>query len=83
MMLKFLKIKLHSNREVSLEDMSQSVTIKGEIYYMTCDDKQCLPPELVEFSFDFNVDKDLKSNNIIKKSKSSDSAENNFWILFL
>ena len=63
--------------------MSQSVTIKGDIYYMTCDDKQCLPPELVEFSFDFNVDKDLKSNNIIiKKSKNSDSAASNFWILF-
>ena len=42
-----------------------------------------MPPELVEFSFDFNLDKDLKSNNsIIKKSKSSDSAESNFWILF-
>ena len=84
MMLKFFKDKTTFKQRVSLEDMSQSVTIKGEIYYMTCDDKQCLPPELVEFSFDFNLDKDLKSNNsIIKKSKSSDSAESNFWILFL
>ncbi|MAR21083.1 MAG: thiol:disulfide interchange protein [Flavobacteriales bacterium] len=83
MMLKFFKDKTTFKQRVSLEDMSQSVTIKGEIYYMTCDDKQCLPPELVEFSFDFNLDKDLKSNNsIIKKSKSSDSAESNFWILF-
>ena len=83
MMLKFFKDKTTFKQRVSLEDMSQSVTIKGEIYYMTCDDKQCLPPELVEFSFDFNVDKDLKSkNSIIKKSKSSDSAESNFWILF-
>ena len=83
MMLKFFKDKTTFKQRVSLEDMSQSVTIKGEIYYMTCDDKQCLPPELVEFSFDFNVDKDLKSNNIIiKKSKNSDSAASNFWILF-
>ena len=83
MMLKFFKDKTTFKQRVSLEDMSQSVTIKGEIYYMTCDDKQCLPPELVEFSFDFNLDKDLKSNNsIIKKSKNSDSAASNFWILF-
>ena len=83
MMLKFFKDKTTFKQRVSLEDISQSVTIKGEIYYMTCDDKQCLPPEIVEFSFDFNVDKDLKSNNIIiKKSKNSDSAASNFWILF-
>ena len=45
MMLKFFKDKTTFKQRVSLEDMSQSVTIKGEIYYMTCDDKQCLPPE--------------------------------------
>ena len=74
MMLKFFKDKTTFKQRVLVEDMSQTITIKGEIYYMTCDDKQCLPPELVEFSFDLNVDKDLKSNNdIIKKSNNSDS----------
>ena len=83
MMLKFFKDKTTFKQRVSLEDISKIITIKGEIYYMTCDDKQCLPPELVEFSFDFNIDKDLKSNNdFIKKSNNSDSAASNFWILF-
>ena len=83
MMLKFFKDKTTFKQRVLVEDISQIVSIKGDIYYMTCDDKQCLPPELVEFSFDFNVDKDLKSNNsIIKKSKNSDSVGSNFWILF-
>ncbi|MCC8427020.1 protein-disulfide reductase DsbD N-terminal domain-containing protein [Mucilaginibacter sp. UR6-11] len=26
------------------------VTVKGKLEYMTCNDKQCLPPETVEFS---------------------------------
>ena len=83
MMLKFFKDKTTFKQRVSLEDISKIITIKGEIYYMTCDDKQCLPPDLVEFSFDFNIDKDLKSNNdFIKKSNNSDSAASNFWILF-
>ena len=74
MMLKFFKDKTTFKQRVLIDDMSQTITIKGEIYYMTCDDKQCLPPELVEFSFDLGNGKDLKSNNdIIKKSNNSDS----------
>ena len=50
---------------------------------MTCDDKQCLPPEIVEFSFDLSKDKDFKSNDdILGKSNNSDSTASNFWILF-
>jgi thiol:disulfide interchange protein DsbD len=30
------------------------VTVKGYLNYMCCDDKQCLPPEDVEFEFAFN-----------------------------
>ena len=31
---------------------TEDFTLKGEIYYMTCDSTQCLPPEALEFSFD-------------------------------
>ena len=82
MMLKFFKDKTTFKQRVIVEDISQIITIKGDIYYMTCDDKQCLPPELVEFSFDLSNNKDLKSNNDIKKPDSSDSEGSNFWILF-
>ena len=30
---------------------SEDFTIKGNVYFMVCDDAQCLPPEEVEFSF--------------------------------
>ena len=83
MMLKFFKNKTTFKQRVLVEDISKIATIKGDIYYMTCDDKQCLPPEIVEFSFDLSKDKDFKSNDdILGKSNNSDSTSSNFWILF-
>lgn len=83
MMLKFFKNKTTFKQRVLVEDISKIATIKGDIYYMTCDDKQCLPPEIVEFSFDLSKDKDFKSNDdILGKSNNSDSTASNFWILF-
>ena len=83
MMLKFFKDKTTFKQRVLVEDISKIATIKGDIYYMTCDDKQCLPPEIVEFSFDLSKDKDFKSNDdILRKSNNSGSTASNFWILF-
>ena len=59
MMLKFFKDKTTFKQRVLVEDISKIATIKGDIYYMTCDDKQCLPPEIVEFSFDLIKNKDF------------------------
>lgn len=39
------KIKVSSNKDFK---------INGALEFMVCDDKQCLPPEEVEFSFDIN-----------------------------
>ena len=30
---------------------SSAVTIKGELSFMSCDDKSCLPPDFIDFSF--------------------------------
>lgn len=83
MMLKFFKKQTTFKQRVLLENITQSISIKGEIYYMTCDDKQCLPPEVVEFSFDFNQDDDLLSNKSVDNlNNTSESVGSNFWILF-
>jgi thiol:disulfide interchange protein DsbD len=83
MMLKFFKNQTTFKQRVLLDNITQSISIKGEIYYMTCDDKQCLPPELVEFSFDFNQDDDLISNQSVDNlNNTSESVGSNFWILF-
>jgi thiol:disulfide interchange protein DsbD len=30
---------------------NEDFTLKGDVYFMTCDNSQCLPPEAVDFSF--------------------------------
>ena len=54
--------------------------LKGEVYFMTCDSTQCLPPEALEFSFEIDgIDESLISS-------SNDSANQNdkksMWALF-
>lgn len=36
--------------------VSGSTTFKGAVEYMVCDDKTCLPPNSVDFSFDLTLD---------------------------
>jgi len=54
--------------------------LKGDVYFMTCDSTQCLPPEALEFSFEIDgIDESLISS-------SNDSANQNdkksMWALF-
>ncbi len=35
--------------------ISEDTKVKGNVYYMVCNDKMCLPPEEVLFSFDLNL----------------------------
>ena len=65
-------------------------TLKGEVYYMTCDSTQCLPPEALEFSFDIEgVDESLIDKSFIEQSKSSEGISKRksmlalFFIAFL
>lgn len=48
------KIKIKSTSKFKIE---------GQLTYMACDDKQCLPPEDIDFSFDIN--KDSKTGSIV------------------
>lgn len=48
--LEFFKDKVIFRQKVNVEK-SVSV-IKGDLEYMVCNDKMCLPPEIVEFSID-------------------------------
>ena len=71
-------VKIHV---LSTEDF----TLKGEVYYMTCDSTQCLPPEALEFSFDIEgVDESLIDKSFIEESKSSEgtSTGKSMWALF-
>lgn len=47
--------------------LTKNTTIKGELEFMTCDDEQCLPPELIEFDFTLK-----KSDSPAKSSSRSE-----------
>ncbi|MBF90801.1 MAG: thiol:disulfide interchange protein [Flavobacteriales bacterium] len=50
MVLKYFKKKVSFTQRIkSITD--SAYTLNGEVMFMTCDPKQCLPPEYVEFSF--------------------------------
>ena len=71
-------VKIHV---LSTEDF----ILKGEVYYMTCDSTQCLPPEALEFSFDIEgVDGSLIDKSLTEESKSSESKSSgkSMWALF-
>ena len=53
--IKYVKSPVRFIQEVKVTDPSTPIT--GYLLFMTCDDKSCLPPEEVPFSFDIAADK--------------------------
>ena len=64
----------------SLEDFQ----INGEVYFMTCDSTQCLPPEALDFTFNIDgINEDLISSTSDKNEYSGKSMWALFFIAFL
>ena len=64
----------------SVEDFK----INGEVYFMTCDSTQCLPPEALEFTFYIDgINEDLISSTNDTNQSSSKSMWALFFIAFL
>ncbi len=59
----------------SVEDFK----INGEVYFMTCDSIQCLPPEALEFTF--NVD-GINEDLISSTNDTNQSSSKSMWALF-
>ena len=68
----------------SAEDFS----LDGNVYFMVCDEAQCLPPEEVEFSFEIkgvdggSVVNEIEGNSSEKDLEESSNSESR-WLLFL
>lgn len=54
--------------------ITEGANIKGYLEYMTCDDEKCLPPEYVEFTFDFK--KDIEKKIVSETTKDSEEPDN-------
>ncbi|MBJ10592.1 MAG: thiol:disulfide interchange protein [Flavobacteriales bacterium] len=77
MVLKYFK------KEVSFTQRIKSVTdsaytLNGEVMFMTCDPKQCLPPEYVEFAFDIPV----ATGEIKASDDASAASTKGMWGIF-
>mgnify|MGYP000036405087 FL=1 len=54
--------------------------LKGDVYFMTCDSTQCLPPEALEFSFEIDgIDESLISST---NDPSHQNDKKSMWALF-
>ncbi len=64
---------------INVDDASGKI-ISGELVYMTCDDKRCLPPEYLEFSFDLSkaIDAPMPDEGAI----SEDVNKKSLWGIF-
>ena len=70
---------------VDIQVMStDDFVLKGDVYFMTCDSTQCLPPEALEFSFEIDgVDESLISSDKSSHQKDGKSMWALFFIAFL
>ena len=54
--------------------------LKGDVYFMTCDSTQCLPPEALEFSFEIDgIDESLISS---LNDSPNQNDKKSMWALF-
>ena len=65
--------------------------IIGEVYYMTCDEEKCLPPESVEFEVDASTGalvgeettpENLEGNIIEEEESSESKSDSSLWGIF-
>ncbi|TNE27880.1 MAG: DUF255 domain-containing protein [Bacteroidetes bacterium] len=54
-----MQVRYHGDgvKFVQTVEISEDVIIKGNVYFMVCNDEMCLPPEQVDFEFDVRKSK--------------------------
>ena len=79
--LKYFKNKAVFTQRIVINS-KDSIVISGDVYFMTCDKSQCLPPEAVEFFFKIPGNKKLTNTaKIFEKNDLSDESDS-LWMLF-
>jgi len=77
MTLKYFKDEVIFTQKIKNKS-NTDFTLSGNIYFMVCDNSQCLPPEELEFDFEI---KGVSSVSINDKEESHKSG--NMWALFI
>lgn len=71
MELSWFDTKVTLTQKVKLS--APMANIKGELTFMTCDDRKCLPPEYIEFNFD--IEAAIKPNTAASTTPSKKEAQ--------
>jgi thiol:disulfide interchange protein DsbD len=79
--LKYFKNKAVFTQRI-LINSKDSFVISGDIYFMTCDKSQCLPPEAIEFFFKIPGNKKLADTDKIFESNDQSNESDSLWMLF-
>ena len=75
MVLKYFSHEATFTQKVKLTS-SGPVTVKGYVYFMTCDDTKCLPPTEAEFEFNFNTDQPAGTSETITGTDVETGSDN-------
>jgi len=55
-----MEVKYYSDKATftqKVKTLTENATVAGELEFMSCDDEKCLPPELLDFSFNLKGEK--------------------------
>jgi len=74
MELKYFSGEALFKQRVKLKN-SETFKISGELEFMACDEKQCLPPEFLEFEFNLNTNGDVKESINVEKKVEPENRE--------
>ena len=70
-----MKLSYHEGEVYFIQEVQlindKKIKISGELEYMCCDDHQCLPPDLKNFSFELTGSKDCANLKTIKASSTA------------
>ena len=79
--LTFFKEKVVFKQRVIVHS-DEDFIISGEVYYMTCDNAQCLPPEALEFSFKIEGVEGETIDSINSEPPVKEKGNRGMWTLF-
>ncbi len=81
MILKYFEHEVIFTQKIKVIS-SEDFKIEGNVYFMVCDEKQCLPPEEVEFSFEIKGvggGTTIVSEELLEEKE----AEGMWWLFFI
>ena len=80
MVLKYFDREVVFYQKIKVQS-SEDFKISGNVYFMVCDEVQCLPPEEVDFSFDISG---VEGGSVISSTDSVEKKKSQgMWALFL